>query len=261
VRAPLSTPELAIWVALGGAELSILALGLLRHSKRELQFFWAYVAALFLREVSWFLIAGSSAYYTNWAFYFFWTSEFALSLMRALAIAEICWRCLRGYPSVWRLTSKLLAGSACLLFIWSVWSALQYANWPTKLFYVGLQHLELMQAVLLVLLLAIAAHYAIRLIPLYRLVLVGMCLYSVVQVSINEISTHSLFTTFHWFDAIRRSSFELAAIIWVYAFARPAPEFADNPELLPQEIYDQFSPHVHEQLRALNERLSEIWLS
>lgn len=255
----MSISSLIAWAFGPAGALLILAAGYLRHSLRELRFFAAYLILLIVRESVWYFVWKSPSLGKLWVFDSYWVSEFALSSLRTLTIAEIIWRSLRGYPAVWDLFWRVLAAVAGLLLLWSLVTAMRNVNKIARFFYLGLQRLEFMQAILAIALLGIAAHYGIRLIPLYKFVLIGLFLYSVVQVINYEASVFSIYSSKPLFDAARKISYGISIGVWVYAFARPVESVGGIPQRVPQALYDQFSPDIHAQLRELNSRLQGLW--
>jgi hypothetical protein len=255
----MSISFLIAWAAGPAGALLILVVGCLRHSLRELRFFAAYLIFLLVRECVWYFVWKSPAVNTLWVFDSYWISEFVLSSLRALTIAEIIWRSLRGYPAVWDLFWRVLAATAGLLLLLSLVTAMRNVNRVAKFFYLGLQRLEFMQAILAIALLGIAAHYGIRLIPLYKFVLIGLFLYSVVQVINYEASAFNIYASKPVFDAARKISYGISIGVWTYAFARPVESASRIPQRVSPALYDQFSPEIHARLRELNSRLQGLW--
>jgi hypothetical protein len=115
-----------------------------------------------------------------------------------------------------------------------------------------------MQAILLLLLLALGVYYRVRISPLHRLILIGCCVYSSVQVAndqfllINKIPVDSIF------GDIRRGSFLVPVAIWTYAVWRHAKDSAPQPDRISQSTYDELSPPIHDRLRDLNGTLDKL---
>ncbi len=60
------------------------------------------------------------------------------------------------------------------------------------------------------------------------------------------------------YGTIRVFSLMISVSIWCFALRKPLPAPAEAPELLPAEIYREFSPAVNLRLRAFNDRLVEM---
>jgi hypothetical protein len=60
------------------------------------------------------------------------------------------------------------------------------------------------------------------------------------------------------FGYIRRGSFLVASLIWTYALWRWGTISNTPPELISQGKYDDVSPQVHDRLRQLNGKLSDL---
>jgi hypothetical protein len=59
-------------------------------------------------------------------------------------------------------------------------------------------------------------------------------------------------------NTIRFSAFIISLSIWCYALRKPLPAPAQEPDLLPAEVYSTLSPAVNLRLRAFNDRLQEM---
>lgn len=231
-----------------------------RLSYRVLWFFTAYVAIFLVRDFAWLIISNNhQMFYSLWAYYGFWSSEFLLSWLRAFAIAEICWRTLRSYSAVWPLSAGLLTLIAAVLLVWTAVSANANRGFFQRFVDIGLQRIELMQATLIVAFLVMASRYHIRVLPLHRLILVGFGVYSAVQVFNNELGWLEPRHLLPVFDTIRRASINASEMIWLYATALPARKsMPAAPAASASGGIDELAPQIHDRLRELNDRLGEL---
>jgi hypothetical protein len=241
-------------------ELFTLAFLIYRRSFRILQFFSLYLALLLVWDSAWFIISNQPAMYNSlWAYHLFWTMEVIFSALRVLAIGEICWRSLRAYPAIWHLVSRTLIAIAAVLLTWTAISAYASRGAIQKFVDIGLQRFEFMQAVVALAFIAMAYRYRVRLLPIHRLTLLGLCLYSTIQVANNQINALNPRHLLPIFDIVRRLSISLSQCIWLYAAAQPLREPAKSEsEIFSGGELERFAPEVHDRLRELNDRLGEL---
>lgn len=198
------------------------------------------------------------------AWYIAYTTQGISLLARGLAVAELCWRNLRAYRGIWALAWRLLCAIALLLLCNAALDAQGNSAWIGPFVITAERSLELAVVGILVLLLGICRYYRILLEPVQRMIALGMGFYSTVQVLNNSFVREwltqyfHLSPYFHWWNAIRLTSFQVALVIWLLALRKRLPETAPAPTLLPQSVYDELSPEVNYRLRGLNERLLEI---
>ena len=120
------------------------------------------------------------------------------------------------------------------------------------------QRFEFMQAIPLLLLLLLGAYYRVRISPLYRLILIGICIYSSVEVANSQFFAAKIIPGVTIFGYIRHGVFPIVLVIWTYAVWRWSATSTRPPDLISQEEYDSLSPQIHDRLRELNDRLSDL---
>lgn len=229
-------------------------------SYRVLRLFSAYVAVFVVRDFAWLIISNNHAMFNSlWAYYGFWSTEFLLSWLRAFAIVEICWRTLRTYSAVWPLTACLLGVISISLLIWTAISAKANRGTFQRFIDIGLQRIELMQAMLIVAFFVMVSRYQVRVLPIHRLVMLGFGVYSAVQVFNNELGWLEPHRFLRVFDIIRRASINVSELIWLYAAALPASKSMPPPsDHSGKGTVDELAPQIHDRLRELNDRLGEL---
>jgi len=239
-------------------EVTLLVVACRRRLYKRLAFFFAYVVLVPVWEIGEWWVSFTPWFYSVSYGYVFWSTQFVLSLLRLLTIGEIARRSLRGYPAVWTFAWRALSIAALLLFSWTTYSAFQYAHHFRRFLAIGGQRFEFMQAILLLLLLFLGVYYRVQVSRLYRWILIGICIYSSVQIAnnqfllLNKLSADSIFTY------IRRGSFIAPVAIWTYAVWRWGNTPAQPPELISQSAYDKISPEIHDRLRELNDKLADL---
>ncbi len=261
---PLSLSTYLLWGAGTALELLLCALALRNGLFRRLRFFTLYVLLVAIYEVTWFGAIHALGYKSKGAFYFFWLAQAILLFARAVAIAELCQHILGPYRGVWALAKSILLGIALILLGYATIATLGRTSWITAFILTAGRGLELAAAVILLTLLFISAYYRIRLEPVVRLVALGLCFFSTVQMLNNSflvewlVQYFRLMRFFPLWDGIRTVSFNVAVVIWCLAVWRPLSATAPGAILLPQQVYAELAPQVNYRLRMLNQRLLEM---
>lgn len=238
--------------------LSLLWLILGRKLHRHLKTFSLFIFLFVVRDiVSLFVLHTPFGQGLVWS-YTYWTSELIFSAIYLLMIAEISFRFLSVYPSIRRSATRLLVVVGFALLSWMAASLLRNFGHPRLFYMIGDQRLELTITVLILLVMAIGAYYRLKLSPLYRLVLIGIGIYSSVQVVANQIELQYKMGADSVFDYMRRGSFTTSLVVWTYAVWRWATAPAVRIELIPQSKYDHFSPQVHSRLQDVNLKLANL---
>ncbi len=235
--------------------ITLLVLAIRRNLYRRLASFTVYIVLLIAWDIVWLYVSHGSLYYQRVWFYIFWSAEFLLASLRLLTIAEISKRFLRGYPAIWAIASRLLIIITLILLGWTTHSAIQNIHHVRRFIIAGDQRFECTQAILLVLVLIIGVYYRLRIPHLYRLILIGIGMYSSIQVLATQIGLLHALTAF---DYIRRATITVSIAIWTYAVWRWAAVPEPHIESIPQVTYDDLAPQVHDRLRDLNDKLADL---
>jgi hypothetical protein len=240
----------------------LLCMILFRKPARQVWLFGAYLIFLICREVWWDVTFSHlpAIYDRGYHVYYvvYWASDFLLSVLRLATCVQIWWLSVRRFPSIWKLTWRVLAGVSGVLCVWCAASALSHTDKLVYFFYIGIERFEFMQATVLVMILAFALYYSVFFQPGYRVFLTGLCIYSLAQCAITSLSVQHPTASYEWFSVARSVSFWLVLAMSIYALAKLAPqqEFQLSPES--EHTYARLSPVVNYRLQVLNERLAEM---
>jgi hypothetical protein len=260
-RLMVTFSTLFVWVTAPATfflEFAFLFFAYRRKLYRQLLFLPVYVVSATASEVCGWAITYSSWYRSTAWLYFYWSVQFALSILRLLTIAEISLRTLRAYPAVWTFTSRLLTAAAATLMFWTIHSSIQNRQHFRVFILSGSLRFEFMQAVLLLLFLLLVTYYRVPLSPLYRLVLIGAGVYSSIQVAANQFGIIRGAPPNSVTDYIRRGTYMIPIAVWTYAAWRWGATSQTPPELIAQSTYDDLSPQIHDRLRELNDKLAKL---
>jgi hypothetical protein len=229
-----------------------------RKLYRSLKFFTGYQLLLLSWSALWLWIATTPAYNSTTWLYIYWSVQLALAILRLLTIGEISNQVLRSYPAIRAFGSWLLAGTATALLLWTAKSAVNNAHHVRRFILLSDQRFEFMLAVLVVLLLIFSVYYRIPIPPLYRLILIGIGIYASIQVANTELAVHTPVIQNSFSDYLGRAQSTISVVIWAYAVWRWSSVPEAKPPLISQNAYDDLSPQIHDRLRELNDKLSEL---
>ncbi len=256
----------ALWCLCALLELTVCMYAIRRRLYARLPIFTSYLVLLIIREAFLWATYHYAGYASRFAFYYAWGTQGILLAARGLVIAELSWRVLRAYRGIWALGWRLLLAIFGLLLLNAARDAYGNTYWITPFILTGERGLELAAVVVLVALLFLSRYYGIPPDPLERMIILGLGFYAVVQVVNNTVINNTAFhggltNSFHAWNRLRMFSFDVAMVFWWLALRKPLPTPAPAPALLSQQVYDEVSPQVNERLRALNQRLLEMFKS
>jgi hypothetical protein len=253
----------------------------LRNLQRRLPFFTAYATLALACMIVIGLIYRFFGFRSLTSYYTYWIIVGVDMVARCLVVAELCWYRLREYRGIWAFAWRLLI-PLTLLFLGH--AALDAWGQPNRFIIYSLtieRDINIASVAILTCLLLIRNYYGLPLEPLYRLIAVGLFFYCIIDI-VNTTVLMDQFTgsLFSWFSidhmslwpalrpqiermqslwtTIRFSSYMISMSIWCFALRKPLPAMAKDPELLPVEVYQEFSPALNMRLRAFNDRLLEM---
>lgn len=247
---------LTVWDVL--ADSALLVFVLRRRIFTKLSFLAVYVVLYIFRDIPLIWLTHSALITTRFVFFFYHISSFSLYFVRLFILYEICWRVLRAYGAVWHYAWRVLAILSAGFFFWMAASARLHFGHPKALILTASRQFSIMQAVLLLLILAIGIYYQISISRFFKLVLIGSCVYSAVEITNSAYGMLVRTVTYSFFDVVQRVFFLLMLTIWLWAIWRWSD--VDMPSRAPidQAIYDDYAPKVHGRLRELNGRLARM---
>jgi hypothetical protein len=229
---------------------------------RRLKFFVFYLVFASARTLAiesyW---ATPTTIYDRWYYpylYSYWISAFVLSFLRLFITLEICERVLRKYPALRIFVWRVMAGLAVVLFTWTLYLGIRNFHHVGRFILTFQQTTDVSFAILLLTLMAIGVYYRMRIPGLYRVILIGSCVYSAVQVVDSELGRHTAYLPNSVFDFAQRLAYNLMLAIWAWALWRWGKESTPSPEIVSQATYDELSPQIHDRLKELNDKLSDL---
>lgn len=223
---------------------------------RVFPFFSAYILVNFLQGIVVFET------YRHWGFLspeakeIAWSAQGLVTLLRAVAVAEICYLVLAKFSGIWRLAWRLLAGSAALVavYTWAVSrGGLQFAILNLD------RSLELVMAATIVLMFVFSRYYEVAVPQAIRTLAIGFFLYSGFRVLDDSILERWSHAYAPMWNLLGTMTFLASLLIWVWALRLAQQPEMSEPELLPKDHYQSLSPAINARLKNLNERLGHYW--
>ncbi len=254
----LTSAEYSLWVLSTVLNAVLFALVLWRGVCRRLPFFSAYVAVVLFGGLLRWAVYRQAGYGSQMAWYVGWITQAGMFLARSLAVVELCWQSLRPYRGIWALTWRLLLVIALLLAINAALDARGDAHWIVPFVLTAERGLELAAAAVLLSLLLTTGYYGIPMQLPHRLIALGLCFYSTVQVLNDSLMRGWLPQYMAWWNGIRIVSFLVALMVWCAALWKHMPAAESLPRLLSERAYQEITSAVNFRLRTLNQRLLEI---
>jgi hypothetical protein len=268
------------WLTLG-LQVLLCALVYIRGIERRLPFFTIYATLLIAGTLGIQLVYLHFGFRSATSYYAAWITTGVHVIAQSLAIAELCRYELRAYRGIWALTWRVLA----LLAVFFLGHAAMDAwGQPDRIAIYGLtleRDFGIASVVILLALFLIRNYYDLWLEPLQKWIAVGMCFFCIIDI-VNNTVLRDAFTQYLslWFftrytlfwsemksevvranelwSAVRASAFVVSLSLWCFALRKPLPAPAEEPVLLPAEVYGELSPAVNLRLRAFNDRLLEL---
>ncbi|MGH9701830.1 MAG: hypothetical protein ACRD4K_00525 [Candidatus Acidiferrales bacterium] len=247
------------WVFITALEVLTCCLALYRGLFHRLPIFTTYLVLLVLNECIWWPAYHLLDVRSNMAFFIYWVLQAILLMARGAVIAEICWKLLRDYSGIWRLARQALTIAAVILVLLAIPRWNQRGPRLSLMVLSGERGLEFAVVVILLIGLSFCRYYRIHIEIPFPLILLGLGIYSAMQVVNNALLEVWKGSYFEQWNTVRGASFEFAIILWSIALRKPLPEIRRAPALLSPEVYLQVSPEMNQQLRELNQRLQEMW--
>jgi hypothetical protein len=262
-------------------EIALCGFVIARKVQQILPLFAAYACVLLTCTIGVWLTYDYFGFSSLPSYYAYWGSILLNAAARSLAIAELCRFGLRAYRGIWALVWRVLTAVSVLLL---AHAAMDAWGQPNRVAIYGVtldRDLDLTSITILAILLLIRNYYGLALEPLQRAIAVGICFICAVD-EIGNTILRTLYTgyLYSWFltsqkalwpalepqvtrvndmwSTVHLFSFMFSMGIWCFALRNPLPAPAENPVLLPAEVYRGMSPAVNMCLTTFNDRLVEL---
>jgi hypothetical protein len=243
-----------------GLEIILAVLVLRRRGFHSLPLFTLYVLLITLQGFLLWAVYRWLGYASRPAFYAYWCSQAILLLSRGAVCAELCWQALRKRPKLfWTLARDLFVTvGACIVLYTAFDSVQKIFRLHRPSFVLAIERgFALAIAVILLCLLRIALRYSIRIQRGPLLIAVGLCFYSLVQ-TVNNTFLDWLRGSFSWWNDFHIVAFQVALLLWIWAFLTRDFDSGDNSVPIVPTFYAELAEEVSQKLRSLEKDSEEI---
>ncbi|SRR6266404_835664 len=254
----LGASESFLWYATIGLEVILAMVVLRRRGFHSLPLFTVYVLLNTLQAFLLWAVYRWMGFNSLPAFYVSWSTHEILLIARGTVCAELCWKILRKRSKLfWTMVRDLLLLVGACLVLYTAFDSLRKIFRVPSSILAFERGLELTIAVVLILLLRVAVRYDLRIKRCPFLIATGICFYSLVQ-TVNDTFLDSLNFKFPWWNGFRIVAFQVALLLWIWAFATQDFDSDDKPVPPIRTLYAEHAEAVSRRLRSLEKDLEEI---
>lgn len=236
----------ALWAVTTFLEGALCVLAVQRRSYRQLPIFTAYAGLLFVRTLILWYVYYHLGFNSKVAAYFSWITGYLLIAARTAVCVELSRAMLAAYRGLWLFARMALIAIGIAIIAYATVDAFKKAALALE------NSLELGIAAILLFCLLTSVRYRILVDSAPRLIAVGLCFYSLVQVLNNGFVAFWLGRYFSWWGNVRALSFQVALVLCIFALRKPSPEMVPSPTSLPQTMYENLADPATRGLRQLD---------
>jgi hypothetical protein len=242
-----------------GLEIILAVLVLRRRGFQNLPFFTFYVFLITLQGLFLWAVYRWLGYMSRPAFFAYWSSQTILLLSRGAVCAELCWQVLRKRPKLfWTLARDLFVTVGAGIVLYTAFDSIQkIIQLQRPSFVLAIERgFALAVAVVLICLMGVARRYSIRIQRGPLLIAAGLCFYSLVQ-TVNDTFLDWLRGKFSWWNDFHIVAFQVALLLWIWAFVTQDSDVHDKPVPIVPWSYAEQVVEVSRKLRSMEEELEE----
>ena len=244
-------PEIVAWGLCFTLQTALLSLIFARRHYRHFPAFTVYLAGTIAQGVTEFAVYRRFGYLSEVSRIGIWSVQAVVTLLRCVAVLEVCRHVFGGYRGIWALIWRVLLFSVPLVVVLTVMSSTSYLD--TRIFYAD-RAASLAVSMVIVAVVLFARFYQVQALEPTRSIAVGFFLFSCFTL-INDTVVETLWSTYGPMWAfLGTCAFIACLLVWGWAL-RNAPVIVEAPQLVPAGVYQDLSPEVNRRLSALNNRL------
>ena len=252
----IAAVQSALW-ALSQATLAILLVRLLlSRNYVRYPFFFVYLFLNLVQGGILFIAYSLLGFEGTRSFGIAWFTQGLVLGARGLAVAELYRRILSTYRGIWALATRLLATSALIITMYSLYAA----DWRWKRAVVLADRaVELAIASFIVALFVFARYYRVPVSQPDRYLALGFCIYSC-SVVLSTSLLERFYSSYRpaW-NLPLQLTFLVTLMVWLKALWSPLPATTKQAGLVKASVYQELSPAINLRLRMLNEQLLAFW--
>ncbi len=254
----LTASAYALWILTVILEGVLCAIVVHRRLWRRLPLFTTYVIFKFLVTTALWLIYKRFGYDSDFARYFYWSTESLLLVTRASVCAELCLLAFKNRLGLWVHARTVLISITAAIFVYAAIDAYRQVYFVSRIILSSERGLELSVAILLTSFLLIAGRYRIRIERAPSLIAVGVCVHSAFKILNDSLLKPWLDPHFSSWNNVQAISFQVALVIWLFALRKPLPEAQPAPTLLPKDAYLSYAQLIGPRLKDLDRHVQEV---
>jgi hypothetical protein len=253
--APLQTTEQIGWGLGIFLRIFLPCLLIFRKNVRSFPFLSAYLFVNLIQGLA-VLLAYKTWGRDSWPSYWVaWSGQAVVVCARGLAVADLCRFLLGRYRGIWSLAWRVLMSCAGIILLYSSVSSDRTLRGAV----IGANRaLELAIATVIVVLFIFLRHYEVVSESSVRLLALGFCFYSCIEV-LNYTVLERFASAYPIWSALGVFTYLFSLLVWTWALRKTIPRPFFAPALLSRSVYQQISPEINARLRALNEQLIHFW--
>ncbi len=247
-----------LWAVGAALKVLLCVLVFYRHLYRRLRLFTVYVVLLSVKDAVVWWAYHEWGYTSRPAWYVYWVASGVVLLARGLVVAELCWAGLRNYPALWPVLRKILALIAFVLLTCAGVAAARSSYRIVAFVLTTERGLELAASVILVTLFAVSVRYRAWLEPLERNIVLGLAMYSTLQMLNNIFMTPRMTPYFPWWESVRVGCFDIVMAMWVIPLLKPLPASSPPQPLISEQASLYLLRQLLDRMQALAHELKRV---
>jgi hypothetical protein len=250
----IGTLETVAWGLCFTLQVALLCLIFARRHYLYFPAFTAYLAGSIVQGVAQFELYRHFGYRNENSRIAAWTVQAVVTLLRCVAVLEVCRHVFAGYRGIWALIWRVLLFSVPLVIVLTMVSSTSRLD--TRIFYADLAA-SLAISMVIVAVVLFARFYQVEALEPTRSIGIGFFLFSCFTL-INNTVLETLWSAYGGMWAfLGTCAFIACLLVWGWAL-RNAPVVVEAPQLIPADVYRELSPEVNRRLSALNDRLRSL---
>ena len=250
----IGTLEIKAWGLCFTLQIALLCLIFVRGHYRHFSAFTVYLVGTIAQGVTEFGLYRHFGYSNESSRIATWTVQAVVTLLRCVAVLEVCRHVFAGYRGVWALIWRVLLFSVPLVVVLTLLSSTSRLD--TRIFYAD-RAASLATSMVIVAVVLFARFYQVQALEPTRSIAIGFFLYSCFTL-INNTVLESWWSAYGpMWTFLETCAFIACLLVWGWAL-RKEPVIVEAPQLIPADVYRDLSPEVNRRLSALNDRLRRI---
>jgi hypothetical protein len=250
----IGTLETVAWGLCFTLQIALLCLIFIRRHYRHFPAFTVYLVGTIAQGVTQFELYRHFGYLSEISRIGTWTVQAVVTLLRCVAVLEVCRHVFAGYRGIWALICRVLLFSVPLGAVLTMVSSTSRLD--TRIFYAD-RAASLATSMVIVVVVLFARFYQVDALEPTRSIAIGFFLYSCFTLINNTVletwwSAYGPMWTF-----LETCAFIACLLVWGWAL-RNAPVIVEPPQPIPADVYQDLSLEVNRRLSALNDRLRRI---